>query len=385
MRDLRKRAADISAAEAGFCRQARARLEHLCEAEAALARYGPPGAPGASARGRAAEGGPEGDPGGSTLVEANERNLELMLADHVLRAGHLDTARLAAAEGGLEDLVDLDIFGQARGVAAALRSGSCREALDWCAEHAARLRRGGSRLEFRVRKQEFLELVRQGQATAALAHARKDLVPLLDGSQETRAEFQQAMATLVYARPGGERGGGGADAGEGQGEGGGRRSPKHPYTRLFEAEQWGRLADLFWEEMLQLHGLPAQSLLTMHLHAGLAALNSPPAAAPAGRAAAAAAPPPGPTSDPLALPLFQKMAVGLPRAKRERSRLVCGITGFLVDEDNPPMVLSNGQVYSKGGLDAIARHSEQEGGLVVTCPRTGDVCLLGTAVRAFLA
>ena len=62
-----------------------------------------------------------------------------------------------------------------------------------------------------------------------------------------------------------------------------------------------------------------------------------------------------------------------------------GITCFLVDEDNPPMVLSNGQVYSKGGLDAIARHSEQEGGLVVTCPRTGDVCLLGTAVRAFLA
>ena len=177
----------------------------------------------------------------------------------------------------------------------------------------------------------------------------------------------------------------GAAPGGGEAPAGGGRGPKHPYAPLFEAGQWSRLADLFWEEMLRLHGLPAHSLLTMHLHAGLAALNSPPPAAPAGRAAAAAAPPPGRTSDPLALPLFQKMAAGLPRAKRERSRLVCGITGFLVDEDNPPMVLSNGQVYSKGGLDAIARHSEQEGGLVVTCPRTGDVCPLGTAVRAFLA
>ena len=118
MRDLRKRAADISAAEAGFCRQARARLEHLCEAEAALARHGPPGAPGASARGRSGE--------GSTLVETNERSLEFMLADHVLRAGHLDTARLAAAEGRLEDLVDLEIFSQARGVTEALRGGGCR-------------------------------------------------------------------------------------------------------------------------------------------------------------------------------------------------------------------------------------------------------------------
>ena len=202
MRDLRKRAADISAAEAGFCRQARARLEHLCEAEAALARHGPPGAPGASARGRSGE--------GSTLVEANERSLEFMLADHVLRAGHLDTARLAAAEGRLEDLVDLEIFSQARGVTEALRGGSCREALAWCAEHAARLRRAGSRLEFRVRKKEFLELVRRGQAAAALTHARKELVPLLDGSPETRGEFQQAMATLVFGRPGGPGGGSGA-------------------------------------------------------------------------------------------------------------------------------------------------------------------------------
>ena len=372
MRDLRKRAAELSEAEAGFCRQARARLEHLRDAEAALTRRGPVlGSPVGAGAGE----------GGGTLVEANERNLERMLADHVLRAGHVGTARLAAAECQLDDLIDLKVFGAALEVAQALRRGSCAEALAWCAEHAPRLRRMGSHLEFRVRKQEFLELVRSGRAVAALAHARRELVPLLDGSSETRAEFQQAMATLVFARTGA---GGGEGVAEGNGEGGSTRGG-HPYARLFTSEQWSRLADLFWEEMLRLHGLSAQSLLAMHLHAGLAALNPPPPVASAAEAEAA----PGRTSDPLALPLFQKLAAGLPRAKRERSRLVCGITGFLMDEDNPPMVLSNGQVYSRGGLEAIARFQEQEHGgrhvAVITCPRTGEVCLLSSAVRAFIA
>lgn len=53
---------------------------------------------------------------------------------------------------------------------------------------------------------------------------------------------------------------------------------------------------------------------------------------------------------------FQKLAEGLPYAKHMHSRLVCAITKELMNENNPPMVLPSGTVYSE---KAIQEHTSQ--------------------------
>ena len=43
---------------------------------------------------------------------------------------------------------------------------------------------------------------------------------------------------------------------------------------------------------------------------------------------------------------FGELAEGLPTAHFVNSSLVCRMSGRLMDESNPPLVLPNGQVYS---------------------------------------
>jgi hypothetical protein len=50
--------------------------------------------------------------------------------------------------------------------------------------------------------------------------------------------------------------------------------------------------------------------------------------------------------DPLHLESFRSLAAPLPFAKHLQSKLVCHLTRELMNENNPPMVLPNGYVYS---------------------------------------
>lgn len=53
---------------------------------------------------------------------------------------------------------------------------------------------------------------------------------------------------------------------------------------------------------------------------------------------------------------FQTLAASLPYAKHMHSRLICAITKELMDENNPPMVLPSGTVYSE---KAVQQHAKQ--------------------------
>ncbi|KAJ1485277.1 hypothetical protein T484DRAFT_1794189 [Baffinella frigidus] len=54
------------------------------------------------------------------------------------------------------------------------------------------------------------------------------------------------------------------------------------------------------------------------------------------------------------------MAAKLPLANRLRSLLVCPITGQVMDEQNPPLALPNGRVYSSSALLEMAGARERE-------------------------
>jgi len=69
------------------------------------------------------------------------------------------------------------------------------------------------------------------------------------------------------------------------------------------------------------------------------------------------------------LPEFRLLAEPLPFAKHNNSKLICFVTQTRIDEDNPAMVLPNGYVYSKRGVEELVARSDAG---QFFCPRTGD-------------
>jgi macrophage erythroblast attacher len=241
------------------------------------------------------------------------------------------------------------------------------QALAWCDEHRARLRKVKSKLEFKLYVQQFIELVRQERRLDAIAYARGYLEPW---ATLYMAELQRAVATLAFSP----------------------RTRCAPYKALFEDAQWEMLVELFLKDLYRMHGLTPDSMLHVYIQAGLAALKTSNAGEAVGEAATGAEAAAGPaeasaggaggvsSDDPLRLPAFQQLARGLPISKHGHSKLVCSITRDIMTDDNPPVVLPNGFVYSQKGVSQVmARNGGQ-----MRCPRTGAVYAPEELRRAYI-
>uniref|UniRef100_A0A0E0KYS3 LisH domain-containing protein n=1 Tax=Oryza punctata TaxID=4537 RepID=A0A0E0KYS3_ORYPU len=255
-------------------------------------------------------------------AEWEELRLKRILVDYMLRMSYYDTAAKLAETSGIQDLVDVDVFLDAKRVIDSLQNKEIAPALAWCAENRSRLKKSKSKLEFFLRLQEFVELVKAKNFMHAIAYARKYLSPW--GATHMK-ELQRVTATLVF------------------------RSSTNcaPYKVLFEQNQWDSLVDQFKQEFCKLFCFDGNC----------------------------------PKEDPLSLPGFRKLAEPLPFSKQHHSKLVCYITKELMDTENPPLVFPNGYVYSTKALDEMAKKN----GGKVTCPRTGDVCNYTDLVKAYIS
>lgn len=274
----------------------------------------------------------------------NRRRMDVILADYMLRSGYLESAQALASDRDMEDLVDLRLFSVAHSVARQLEARDCRAALEFCAQNRARLKKNNSRLEFRLRVQEFVELVRKGESKQAIKYAQKYMAPW---AKDNMAEFKRAVAAMAFG-PG---------------------TPCKRYRDLFSDEAWPRLRNLFLLDFYLLHSLPPVSLLQIHLEAGLSALKTPESFQPGCS-----------KEDPLHLPAFQKLAQDLPWSKHVHSKLVCALTHEVMDVDNPPLVLPNGRVYSTKAVQLIA--ARNDGNMV--CPETEQVFPATEAKRLYI-
>ena len=89
--------------------------------------------------------------------------LSRLLVDYLLREGYAQSAACLAQSKSIEDLVDVDAFISCHKIERSLREGmSTTLALEWCKEHGKELKKGGSMLEFELRLQQYIEMVRQG-------------------------------------------------------------------------------------------------------------------------------------------------------------------------------------------------------------------------------
>ncbi|KAK6145311.1 hypothetical protein DH2020_022131 [Rehmannia glutinosa] len=129
------------------------------------------------------------------LSEWNNIRLKRILVDYMLRMSYYDTAVKLAESSNIQDLVDIDVFLEAKKVIDALRKKEVAPALAWCADNKSKLKKSKSKFEFQLRLQEFIELVRVENNMRAISYARKYLAPW--GATHMK-ELQRVMATLAF-------------------------------------------------------------------------------------------------------------------------------------------------------------------------------------------
>lgn len=124
--------------------------------------------------------------------------LDRLMVDYLLRAGYSKSAASLAKEKDIEDLVDLDVFVQCRKVADGLERRETKEALMWCTENRTALKKlGQTHLEFELRLQQYIEMIRTGGSVKqleAMHHAKKYLIPYSTSYNE---QIMQAAGLLA--------------------------------------------------------------------------------------------------------------------------------------------------------------------------------------------
>ncbi|CDO77084.1 hypothetical protein BN946_scf184473.g28 [Trametes cinnabarina] len=295
--------------------------------------------------------------------------LDRWLVDWSLRNGKEKTARMIAAEKGIEvrshhacvhcmasrplardiikKIVDIDLFSDIRRIEDALNRKSCTEALAWCSENKAALRKLKNTLEFDLRLQEYIELARAGKTVEAMAYSKKHLLPW----QETHFyQIVQAAALLCY-RPSTSCG---------------------PYKRLYDPSRWTMLIQSFRLAIYHLSTLPTEPLLHLAMYAGLASLKLPACYNHETRN----------VDCPVCNSDLGVLAKEVPFSHHVNSTIVCRSTGKIMDADNMPMAMPNGQVYSKEVFDHMAA---KNGGWVFDPRNPADRCRYTELRKVFIS
>ncbi|KAI0332824.1 hypothetical protein GY45DRAFT_1320396 [Cubamyces sp. BRFM 1775] len=249
--------------------------------------------------------------------------LDRWLVDWSLRNGKEKTARKIAAEQGIEKLVDIDLFSDIRRIEDALNRKSCTEALAWCSENKAALRKLKNTLEFDLRLQEYIELARAGKTVEAMAYSKKHLLPW----QETHLhQVVQAAGLLCYPPT----------------------TTCGPYKRLYDPSRWSTLIQSFRLAIYHLSTLPTEPLLHLAMYAGLASLKLP----------ACYHDETQNVDCPICNDDLGDLAKEVPFSHHVNSTIVCRLTRKIMDADNMPMAMPSGQVYSKEAWDNMAAKND---------------------------
>lgn len=217
----------------------------------------------------------------------------------------------------------------AREVEESLAREELAKCLAWCHDNKSRLRKLKSSLEFQVRLQEYLEMVKAGNKIDAVKHAKKFLCT--ETELEHLAIVQQAMGLLAFPVT----------------------TIIQPYKDLLDRSRWQCLIEQFRHENFRLHQLSSQCMFTVALQSGLAALKTPqcykhnfvlqglPMTTPLPLSLSGVSE--KNPECPVCEPHLNTLAHNLPMAHCSQSRLVCTMSGTALNENNQPRMLPNGE------------------------------------------
>lgn len=266
----------------------------------------------------------------ASIDQWKRMRMDRMVIEHLLRMGYYETAERLSNHSDIRHLTNLDIFHTSREVEEDLANFKTTKCILWCIDNKSKLRKINSNIEFNLRVQEFVELVRKNLRTDAVIHARKHF-PVFEKTQIK--EICECMALLAYQPD----------------------TSIEPYRSLFDTKRWNDLVLKFRNENYRLFQLSSQSLLSIAVQAGLSSLKTPQCYSSNCKN----------LNCPICQEDFNRIATNLPYSHCVQSRLICRITGLPLNEHNLPMMLPNGQIFGQLAIPEIT----QENGMVV-CPIT---------------
>lgn len=282
----------------------------------------------------------------SAVAQWKKKRLDRMLVDHFLRCGYYNTALKLAKHSNIEDLTNINLFLVSKEVEESLNKHCTVKCLNWCYENKSKLRKLKSSLEFNLRQQEFIELVRQDYRLDAIHHARKYFANV---EEEHMAEVQRIMGILAYPY----------------------YTEVQPYKDYFDMNRWDKLVLQFRHDNFKLYQLSNVSVFSVALQAGLSALKTPICYKSEGERN---------PDCPVCSPALNTLAQPLPYSHCSQSRLVCYISGEPLNEHNHPLMLPNGYVYGEIALKQMAAENKGE----VRCPRTKEMFDIKEAEKIFV-
>ncbi|KAJ6010500.1 hypothetical protein N7451_001912 [Penicillium sp. IBT 35674x] len=265
--------------------------------------------------------------------------LDRLLVDHMLRSGFSESAKQLAEERDIEGLVDLGVFTQCQRIVESLRRGDTKEALQWCGENKAALKKSNHNLEFELRLQQYIELVRtqdRSKKLEAILHARKYLTP---NHESQNNEVMRAAGLLVFSQD----------------------TRAEPYKLLFSQDRWKILSELFIKTHHELLSLPSQPLLHIALSAGLSALKTPLCHS-AYTSSSSNSQSTSTSVCPICSTELNDLARKMPYAHHSKSYV-----------EGDAIVLPNGRVYGKARLLEISKNLGAVEAGKVKDPTTGEV------------
>jgi len=314
---FRKRYADCLTKEGGYADKCLQRLQHLSEYTT------------------------NADPKSEAIWR--KKRLDKILVDYFLRNSHYETAIEMVKCGGIEDVVDTELFISGRDIENSLAAHDVGPCLQWCHENRSRLKKTRSTLEFNLHTQCFIEKIRSKDYMGAIQYAQRFLVESEGMSKE---KLQETMVLLAF-KPSTEC---------------------EKYKALFSAERWQELVLEFRASNYELHHLHTDSLLSTVLQSGLSAIKTHQCYSSEKSG-----------DCPVCNEPLNSLATPLPFSHCTQSRLICRISGQPMNEHNAPMMLPNGNVY---GEKALSEMMAADG--IVTCPRTNDKFWLDQAQKVYV-
>ncbi|KAI1085664.1 protein FYV10 [Whalleya microplaca] len=286
--------------------------------------------------------------------------LDRLMVDYLLRHAYNESARQLAQEKGIELLVDVETFEQMSRIRKSLLNRSVNEALAWCmaGDTKKELRKMDSNLEFMLRFQQYIELVRDRSKTPheALAYAQKFLLPY---KNTYKTEVGQACGMLAIPP--------------------GLAPDVSAYAELYSPSRWTMLADLFTSTHNALLSLPPLPLLHVALSAGLSALKTPACHSARPKASSAAAP-----SHSTSLSLASSVCPICSTELNELARAVPYAFHSKSHVEPDLYTLPNGRAYSRARLDEYARKAGL-GADRVKDLRTGEVYEVDELKKTFIS
>ncbi|KAF5733262.1 protein RMD5 A [Tripterygium wilfordii] len=263
-------------------------------------------------------------------VDSDIHSLNHIIANHLFRQGMFDIGDCFISEVGRPDFIALrSQFWEMYRILEALQVRNIEPALKWVSTNSEKLRQNDSKLELKLHKLKFVDILQSGSRTEALNYAKSYLAPLASLYMD---DIQKLMAGILWAG----------------------RLDRSPYSEFTSSTHWEKLTEELTKEFCGLLGQSFESPLSVAMAAGFEGL-------------------------PTLLKLANVMAAKrhewqemeqLPVPLELGSKLqfhsifVCPVSREQCSDENPPMLMPCQHVLSKQSIMKLAKSNSR----IFKCP-----------------